>query len=611
MIAGTSNLYYNGNDREIKRKRGCGVKFANTKSVKFKIVLYTTVCLLAVGVLSNLYLFTSMNRVISQKVEDIDALYLDTIQAQLDKRLSEMMQLGVLCSSNYEVARAMRNPSMTTVIAKREMLTAQTVLNDYLRYVNLYSNHVNKMLAFNKDGMVTQATAMLDGNPLDVPNLMASPLYTNRFEHAADPYFWAITPSITPFKPRCLAALFPVFSPLSPTRESYIYIELDLSVVTDLLDPYTKLNPIFVVTDAGEKVVSKEWVGHALYTADLSEVQSGDVFTAADGAHYRIDIRPLNTAGLSVYSCIDLSMVSVDNRRMIYTLIVVILSVLLVSICVLSIISNYITRPIQKLITRIKKISANDFSYDPEIEKSGDEIGEIGKVVNEMNLSIVNLLRESEEQSEQKKNIEINLLQSQVNPHFLYNTLDSIHWMAVIQKNPGICNITRALSNLLKNMAKGFSQKISLEEELGLLNDYVTIQSIRYMETFELVNHISKALYRYPIVKLTLQPLVENAIFHGIEPSGVYGTITLDAHEDGDFLIITVEDSGVGMTAEALVSFKHTSHAGARNSMNGIGMANVDKRLRLVYGAGCGLSVESEAGEFTRVSVRIRKEEVV
>ena len=132
-----------------------------------------------------------------------------------------------------------------------------------------------------------------------------------------------------------------------------------------------------------------------------------------------------------------------------------------------------------RLNARLRRIAANDFSFDPEIEKPQDELGQIGRTVNEMSMSIQHLLQETEEMYTQRRNIEIALLQSQVNPHFLYNTLDSIRWMAVIQKNPGIASITHSLSNLLKNIAKGTQDKITLAEELGLLQDYIAIQAVR------------------------------------------------------------------------------------------------------------------------------------
>ena len=168
-----------------------------------------------------------------------------------------------------------------------------------------------------------------------------------------------------------------------------------------------------------------------------------------------------------------------EGLHILYTVAAVLALSLLLAVCLAVLTSAYFSRPVSRLSARLRRIAANDFSFDPEIEKPQDELGQIGRTVNEMSMSIQHLLHETEEMYTQRRNIEIALLQSQVNPHFLYNTLDSIRWMAVIQKNPGIASITHSLSNLLKNIAKGTQDKITLAEELGLLQDYIAIQAVR------------------------------------------------------------------------------------------------------------------------------------
>ena len=188
----------------------------------------------------------------------------------------------------------------------------------------------------------------------------------------------------------------------------------------------------------------------------------------------------------------------------------------------------------------------------------------------------------------------MDLLQSQVNPHFLYNTLNSVHWMAVVQKNTGIEKMVKSLVSLLKNISKGVSDKITLADELALLEDYINIQSIRYMGAFEYVCKVPEELQQYRIIKFTLQPLVENAIFHGIVPKGAFGVVTVDAFEEENFLVVTITDDGTGMTEDTVKTLLRPRENRDRSSssMAGIGIANVHRRLRLSYGKGAGLSVE-------------------
>ena len=245
------------------------------------------------------------------------------------------------------------------------------------------------------------------------------------------------------------------------------------------------------------------------------------------GAQYQVTGQALALGGLTLYHCALQTALDQEGLHIVYTVATVLALSLLLAVCLAVLTSAYFSRPVSRLNARLRRIAANDFSFDPEIEKPQDELGQIGRTVNEMSMSIQHLLQETEEMYTQRRNIEIALLQSQVNPHFLYNTLDSIRWMAVIQKNPGIASITHSLSNLLKNIAKGTQDKITLAEELGLLQDYIAIQAVRYVEMFTFVNEVPQELYACRIVKLTLQSLVENAIFHGIEPTGECGTITM------------------------------------------------------------------------------------
>lgn len=168
--------------------------------------------------------------------------------------------------------------------------------------------------------------------------------------------------------------------------------------------------------------------------------------------------------------------------------------------------------------------------------------------------------------------------------------------------------MVKSLVNLLRNISKGVSDKISLAEELALLDDYVSIQSIRYMGSFEYVCRVPQELRQYKVLKFTLQPVLENAIFHGVMPKGSLGTITVDAYEEGNLLVITVTDDGVGMTAEQAAAALRTGDRADQSSMTGIGLGNVNRRLKMTYGKGAGLTIDSAVGEYTRVFVRVGRE---
>ena len=197
------------------------------------------------------------------------------------------------------------------------------------------------------------------------------------------------------------------------------------------------------------------------------------------------------------------------------------------------------------------------------------------------------------------------MLQSQINPHFLYNTLNSIKWMATIQNAPGIAEMTTALSRLLKNIAKGTEKAVPLSAELSLLDDYFTIQTYRYGGTISLEYRIDdEAALSCLIPRFTLQPVVENSIFHGIEPKGTPGTITIHIYRKNDAILqIDITDDGVGMTEEQARQLLSENKNEKTEFFREIGVSNVHKRLQYEFGEDYGLRVESRLSEFTTVSV--------
>jgi two-component system sensor histidine kinase YesM len=262
-----------------------------------------------------------------------------------------------------------------------------------------------------------------------------------------------------------------------------------------------------------------------------------------------------------------------------------------------------VNQPIGRINRRVDLIASGDFSADPGIE-SDNELGNIGKAVNRMSKKIEELIAQRLSDEKAKKSLEFRMLQSQINPHFLYNTLNAIKWTATIQKAAGIAEMASSLATLLRHAARGTEELVPLSVELELVREYCTIQNYRSAGLFELsVDVGDPELDRALLMKFTLQPLVENAIMHGIEPGGRGGTIRIRAGRvEADRLLITVGDDGIGIAPDRLASILEPSETDGK-AFNHIGLANVDQRIRLRFGAAFGLSVASRAGEGTQVSV--------
>jgi two-component system sensor histidine kinase YesM len=262
------------------------------------------------------------------------------------------------------------------------------------------------------------------------------------------------------------------------------------------------------------------------------------------------------------------------------------------------------------LLRQTQKIAAGDFSPDPALE-GHDELGVLGRGINEMATDIQHLLTRVIADERERRRLELAVLQNQVNPHFLYNTLNSVKLMATLQKADGIREMVTALGRLLMNLAKHTSEKVTLKEEFSLLNDYIYIQNIRYKGKIK-VDYLlpDENCLKYLIIKFTLQPIVENAIFHAIEPKKNAGRILIAVTATDSQLEISIADDGVGMTAAQIESLLGGDQAGLNRGLSPIGIKNVNERLKLAYGHQYGLTIDSVVGEYTKVHLRFPKESV-
>lgn len=573
-----------------------------TKTLKFRLIVTTILCAAAVSLFSNLYIYRYLNGIIQQRSQSINENNLNARALLLNDYLADVTELGILCANDTAVVNALEQRDFSPA-SMRLALSAQTQLNAYLA-ASPVGGYVDVAIVVNSNGLAVAASTRIAGDTGDYQQILSHPVYQDLVSRKDWPvYLMRVAPSIKKRHEQTLVMICPVLGLGSTRGRSYLYMEVGMDLMSDALAPYVSSSGAFVTDGAGTPmtVLPYGW-------PEIEAVESPqDGLLRVGDTAYETSVRTLDQAGLRLYQCIRRT--STESDGILYTVWIVVLTSLLLAVVLAVVMSAYLSRPVSRLNESLKRIARNDFSYDPEIEKTSGELGQIGRAVNEMTLSIRHLLDETEKMYDQRRNIEIELLQSQVNPHFLYNTLDSIRWMAVIQKNPGIENMTRSLSNLLKNIAKGTQNKIPLSEELGLLKDYVAIQSVRYMEAFTFADRIPPEFYECRIVKLTLQPLVENAIFHGIEPTGECGTVTVTCREEDGDLLLCVEDDGVGIPPERLEHILTAEHHRSGASLNGIGIANVHKRLQLLYGPRYGLTVESEQGVYTRVTVRIPKEE--
>lgn len=274
-------------------------------------------------------------------------------------------------------------------------------------------------------------------------------------------------------------------------------------------------------------------------------------------------------------------------------------------------ISSRLISPVQELKKKMKQASFGDFNVQVITSDNKDEISELGNNFNRMISQIKSLLQKRTEEQKQLKIAEFQALQAQVNPHFLYNTLDTIIWMAEAKNTSQVIDVTKALAQFFRiSLSKG-KDWIPMKDELDHVRNYLIIQEIRYQDILEVSYHLNEAILDYRILKLTLQPLVENAIYHGIKNKRGKGFIRIkgDINSKGQ-IVIDIVDNGIGIPDKKLNEIRKQLSLGlpTDNGRGGFGMVNVHQRIRLFYGEPFGLTINSWYRSGTHICLTIPAE---
>ncbi|MCB2313932.1 sensor histidine kinase [Clostridium tagluense] len=263
-------------------------------------------------------------------------------------------------------------------------------------------------------------------------------------------------------------------------------------------------------------------------------------------------------------------------------------------------ISAKISHPIKQLEESMKMVEAGDFNIYIDV-KGEDEVERLSTAFNLMISKVRYLMAQIVIEQEAKRKSELNALQAQINPHFLYNTLDSIVWMAENEKNDGVITMVTALAKLFRISISRGKNIITVREEMEHAKNYLIIQKIRYKNkfVFEIINQ--KEVLEYKTLKLILQPLIENSIYHGIEYMVDEGFIKISVSVTNGKLLYEICDNGLGIEPEVL---KHIlEYREKDNTSSGVGVKNVHERIQLSYGSEFGLEMKSEIEEGTTIKI--------
>lgn len=404
----------------------------------------------------------------------------------------------------------------------------------------------------------------------------------------------------------------------SQTNEStaLFFIDLNYRTISDLCDnnSFGEKGYVYIV-DANGNIIyhpKQQLLFSGLKTEQIERVLSANEshFVTEEGENSRL--YTISKSPKTGWTTVGVSYMSelMKDRKEAKLINYLTAGILLVLALVLSILmADTITKPLLVLKESMKEVEKGNFSNVNLPITKNNEIGSLANSFQVMIEEIQNLMKQNIYEQRQKRRSELKALQSQINPHFLYNTLDSIIWMAEGGNTEDVVIMTSSLAKLMRQGIGNNAEIVSIEREIDYVRSYLTIQKMRYKDKLEFEIDLESEIYYEEIIKLVLQPIVENAIYHGIKcKESAGGIIHITGYAKREQIVITISDNGAGMSEETL---RHIFDEHKVNyKSNGVGVYNIQQRLHLYYGKEYGISYISELGKGTTARVVIPRKQV-
>lgn len=569
-------------------------------SIRYTIFIYFTVSALAIILLLGVVLYTQMSRQLALAVQDENQAVLGQINRSVDSYLRTIMKLS---------------DSLYYGVIKNADLNKETVNSQITLLYDNNKDSIANIALLSKDGQLLEAVPAarlktgLDvtkeewfGNTLErTDNLhFTTPHVQYIFDNNENQYRWVIT----------LTRAVEITHGTS-TEQGILLIDIRYSSLQQILKNITLGNQgyLYMVDSGGELIYHPrmQLIGTGQMsenTAMAASYRDGNYREKYGGEWRDVSVKSVGYTGWKLLSVTPNQGLPLSNLKMRLFVVFVVAAFLLVLVLTNTFISSRITVPIQKLEKSVNAIEAGDL--DTEVYMGGSyEIRHLGRSIGDMAGRIKMLMEDIVAEHESKRKREFDTLQSQINPHFLYNTLDIIVWMIENEQKQEAVKVVTALARFFRiSLSKGKSI-ITVRDELEHVRSYLTIQQMRFKNKFVYSIDASEDVLHLVSLKLMLQPLVENAIYHGMEFMDGDGEICVRVNREADDLWFRVIDNGFGMTRQQVENLLgEENHVSSRRG-SGIGVKNVNERIKLYFGEDYGLTIQSEPDEGTTVCIHL------
>lgn len=576
---------------------------------KFKSIQSVIFAVLSVLLLGAVIIITVISLSYTrQSVFENSSLYTQTIIQQMNQNIDSyidyMENTSYLVSSNEDVQKYLFGDTADPEARDRILSQFETILDSRSDILNL--------------GIIAENGRMLINNGQRLTNqdldIHSQEWYTNALEGRESVYLTSshVQHIISGERPWVITLSRGIRNKEMGTgqeKEGVFFIDLNYSAISELCDQSMVGNQGYAfIVDADGNIVyhPQQQLYNELQTENIDLVMNAgsDIVTWGDGINKKMySISRSEKTGWTVVDCVRVEELlrRSNEAQSIYVLVAI--GLMAVALFFSRFVAKSITLPIQRLCDSMERVQEGDFSVSDIVVDSENEIGSLTKSFNVMTQRIHELMAQNIREQEAKRKSELKALQSQINPHFLYNTLDSIIWMAEGKKNEEVVLMTASLARLLRQSISNEDELVSIGQEIEYARGYLTIQKMRYKDKLEFWIEVEPSILNIRLIKLVLQPVIENAIYHGLKYKESRGLLLVKGFMKNGNAVLQVIDDGVGMDQETL------DHIYERHKVddhsNGVGIYNVQKRLQLYYGNEYGIVYESKPGEGTTATITI------
>jgi two-component system, sensor histidine kinase YesM len=587
-------------------------------SLQFQLTLYNFILIIIPLVVTSIISYSIYKNSMLNEISDYSLKIVNQLNNNIDTYLEDMVGISILPMYDKDLQNFLQNGNGYDYTDQKNIdLYKQDKLHNFLFTLNNLRTEIDGVFIYSSEGKVYYN--------IRGKGIVGSGKINEKYDYTSSEWYKKAKAENgksviigTHLQDQVLASDKRVFSIAKIIKDinygtdiGSILIDVDLSKIEEICKGVIYSNrERIIILDNSDKIIysslgaekidavntglkKMEGVEHGSYYSDLYGEEYLVTFTKSQYSEWRT---------VRLVPIVQLLHATQIIKRL--TFVISMLSMFF-AVLFLFFIAKKISYPIHKLKSKMELVEKGDFDVSVDI-KSKNEIGMLGDKFNKMVTKLRDLVRTVYQVQIQNKEAQLIALQNQINPHFLYNTLDSIHMMAEINSDFEVSKMITTLAKLLRYSIKSSNDLVTIRDEIKHVKNYITIQEVRYENKFKFFLDIDKTLEEYKILKLILQPLVENCIYHGIKDNEAACYILVTAELEGDLITIRVIDNGMGMTEERLAEVKESIIKNDRNvEEKSIGICNVNNRIKTYFGEKFGLEVSSKQNAGTEISIHI------